>query len=148
MAYEILLDCSHGVPRAAVRVEIDVTTPHLWRPSWTGAEEQIEQTWRARCAVNPRLFSATKFRLVATSMNGASEACLCLGLTDYRCYLGTNQAPNHSEIVAAHGSASLSNPLGCATFVLTRDDCVLLHQRSAHVGEYVTGRFPLRDDAR
>ena len=138
--FELILACTSGLDRSRVRARVDSEAASLWRPLQEEIAGRIERLWADRCAANPRLFNATKFRLIrAAGDDGQAE--LSVGLTDYRSYLGTNQADDHEEVVRKYGSEALSNPLGTATFVITCDSHFILQRRSAHVGECVRRAF-------
>lgn len=136
-----------GVQAAQVRVDFSPAhdrTAHAH-------DDEIDATWNRRLAAakasGGKLFDMSKFRLhrIGWSGRGGEELCIELGLTSYKEYVGTNQAPSERRValevdgVAACGdcTAHLSNALGVETLLLTSDKKVVLLRRSAKVSGHI-----------
>jgi len=108
----------------------------------------IEDVWNKRLQDNPRLFNKTKFRIheikKSNSTNTNEKGKLVdihIGVTDYKEYLGTNWSPKvlklKEEGDQLHNNSQifLSDALGVGAFVITKDRCMILQKRSAHLAE-------------
>jgi len=67
--------------------------------------------------------------------------CLCLGLTDYRMFIGTNLSPSWEQYIVAieddvEQCKHTSSPLGNGAIVETIDNFILVLERSHNVGEF------------
>jgi len=130
-----------GIP--ADRLKIEFGPQHKRQPH---PEDQLEERWEQECSANPRIFDGSKFRLHSIAWAGdRSSVSICLGLTGYKEYLGTNRLDVETrrklEVDGAQGhgdpSAHLSNALGCEAVLVTADSKVVLLQRSKAVATHV-----------
>jgi len=109
------------------------------QPLPSDLEENIGTIWDERRRTNPSLWNGSKFRLGGYEQG--EKNILHLGLTDYRDYLGTNWSPRVKELrelgIKHHENAQahLSDPLGVAAFLVTRDNLVVLLCRSSLCAE-------------
>lgn len=137
--FELLLVAPQGLREHDLLVECD--TAHDRRPLSAADEQAIEQTWERRLSANPALFNGTKFRFARVAglepARASDRARLCLGVTDYKSFLGTNCSPDWRRLLAASPADAwhLASPLGNAAVVETSDHCVVLLRRSGNVGE-------------
>ena len=131
-----------GTPLGRVRVELDRRFRRLPHP-----QDAIDASWRAALESNGRLFDGSKFRLAALACADEGDGArlvLRLGMTGYKEYLGTNQAPREQRLRLAadgerlHGDAGafLSNALGCETVLVTADGQIALLRRSSAVATH------------
>jgi len=103
----------------------------------------VDDVWEKRLLKNKRLFNGSKFRLhmIKTSKHEDKKYLFCVGVTDYKEYLGTNWAPSveklEEEGLKIHNNpqAYLSDALGVGAFVITKDEFVVLQRRNTHLAE-------------
>lgn len=105
--------------------------------------DEIDENWRHRTEKNPKIFNATKFRVhsIQSYEEDCNKVLMCLGVTDYKEYLGTNWADNVEELqargLAIHDNTQsyLSDALGVGAFLLTIDRYVVFIKRSEFCAE-------------
>ncbi|XP_010541391.1 PREDICTED: nudix hydrolase 9 isoform X2 [Tarenaya hassleriana] len=73
--------------------------------------------------------------------NEVSNVCLCLGLTDYRTFVGTNLSPMWERFLVPSRDDSIrcrhtSSPLGNGAVMETSDKKIIVLRRSNNVGEF------------
>ena len=56
-------------------------------------EEAVETVWAGKLAANPRMFDASKFRMVGAETTDDGVLLLSMGITSYKEYIGTNLQP-------------------------------------------------------
>jgi len=111
--------------------------------------QHIEGIWDARFAANPRIFNGSKFRLadVKYGANNKEEKTLklCIGLTNYKSFLGTNCTPDDSfyarllddgKCLLGVERGFIADPLGVGSITLTKDNKFLVLERSHNTSEY------------
>ncbi|KAI5071661.1 hypothetical protein GOP47_0013912 [Adiantum capillus-veneris] len=145
LAFEILLACPSGL--APCQLQVDFGSSYDRQPHPDGElERSIEKTWRERLQDNPALFNGLKFRyggykLLSSEQSGGNDVCLCLGLTDYKTFVGTNLSPKWKSFLKdsqddIERCKHTSSPLGNGAIVETDDNSILVLKRSDHVGEF------------
>lgn len=147
LAYDLLLVCPFGLNRSQLSIEFCLLYDRVPHPDST-LEKDIEKIWDGRLSANPLLFNASKFRYGgyqilcdAEDKNGPNRVRLCLGLTDYKTFVGTNLC-NDWELFLNKSGEDLdrckhtASPLGNGAIVETVDSCILVLQRSQNVGEF------------
>lgn len=143
--YDLLLACPSGLTRSQLQIDFGSSYDRVPHPD-LDLEGAIEKIWEERKQANPSLFTASKFRYGGHKILRAEEkeshhVCLCLGLTDYKTFVGTNLCSkweaflNYSEDDVERCKYTAS-PLGNGAVVETRDNCILVLKRSEHVGEF------------
>lgn len=145
-AYRLLLTCPAGLSRSQLFVDFD---PHHDRKPHSDLklEESIDEVWKQRMLANPSLYNAVKFRyggcmtLFRERSVQETANCLCLGLTDYRTFIGTNLSPSWEQYIVAteddvEQCKHTSSPLGNGAIVETIDNFILVLERSHNVGEF------------
>lgn len=146
-AYSLLLACPAGV--SASLLEVDFSPVYDRQPHPDSAlESSIEKTWEERLAAQPSFFNGSKFRYGgykiltgSEEMKWATSACLHLGLTDYKTFVGTNLCPDWERFLAPDVDDAVkcrhtASPLGNGAIVKTTDGKVLLLLRGSNVGEF------------
>ncbi|CAK9031893.1 unnamed protein product [Durusdinium trenchii] len=142
-AFELLISPKDLGTVQAEQVDLSFSVEHnrLEHP-----EDEIESSWEAALAKNPRLFNGSKFRLRRVSL--VSSTCppvltMELGLTSYKEYLGTNRLSaekrkRFEDDGQKHGDkgAHFSNALGCEAVLCTSDQQMVLLRRSGAVGTH------------
>jgi len=118
--FEIVLDSGAASYRLAFDAEAYA------RESDDATERQIAETWDAKRQSNKRLFNATKFRLARVV-----DQTICVGLTDYRDYVGT-----HLSSSLRRDDDSLANAIGCEAVLRLSDKKIVLLRRSALVATH------------
>ncbi|CAN1230711.1 Nudix hydrolase 9 [Linum grandiflorum] len=116
-------------------------------------EDSIAQIWEERVQRNSSLYNGKKFRYGGYSVPDGgvaggvvTHACLHLGLTDYRTFIGTNLNPLWENFLAPSeefltvDDATLcqhtASPLGNGAIVVTSDNEIVVLRRSENVGEF------------
>ncbi|KAK8641557.1 hypothetical protein V6N13_010954 [Hibiscus sabdariffa] len=110
-------------------------------------ENSIFKIWDQRVQKNGSLFNGKKFRYGGYSQKSGdgskqeSYACLHLGLTDYRTFVGTNLNPSWEKFLVASEDdptqcQHTSSPLGNGAIVETSDKKIVVLERSNNVGEF------------
>jgi 8-oxo-dGTP pyrophosphatase MutT (NUDIX family) len=139
-AYELLHAAT--LPFSAVKVIVEDRFSRVPHPTH---EAMIEDRWAEACKKNAKIFNGTKFRF--SSVSAERGVMLCLGLTDYKSFMGTNLCDEWASLLqesAVEKTASkmcndsacfLACPLGNGAVVETSDGKVLLLKRSDNVGE-------------
>ncbi|GAB6021091.1 nudix (nucleoside diphosphate linked moiety X)-type motif 22 [Chamberlinius hualienensis] len=137
---------SNGLTKDKVRVEF---LPKLYnRQKDDETEKQIELTWQKRLAENPKIFDGSKFRLhgikwadTVAETTSIKVPTLCLGLTSYKKYLGTN-CSDQKELLYQKGQQNCNNPqaymsdaLGVGTFLIASDEKFVFLKRSQFCSE-------------
>jgi hypothetical protein len=134
MTHAILYASPEGLGAHQVSV---VLSPVFARKQHPSLEQAIQDTWGTRTKDNPHLYNGLKFRLDRLEPGPQ----FCLGITDYRDFLGTHYGPARGQLVtdgiARHGdpAAYLASPLGVESVVETEDGQLLFIKRSPHVAE-------------
>lgn len=144
--YRLLLACPTGLSRSQLFVDFN---PRHDRKAHSNLklEESIDEVWKQRILANPSLYNALKFRYggcTTLCQEGSIQEtpnCLCLGLTDYRMFIGTNLSPTWEQYVApveddVEQCKHTSSPLGNGAIVETIDNFILVLERSHNVGEF------------
>ncbi|KAG0583054.1 hypothetical protein M758_3G107600 [Ceratodon purpureus] len=146
-AYSLLLACPAGVPASLLEVDFSPVYDRQPHPDST-LESAIEKTWEARLAAQPSFFNGTKFRYGgykiltgSEEMKWATSACLHLGLTDYKTFVGTNLSPDWERFLAPDVDDAVkcrhtASPLGNGAIVKTADHKIIVLQRGSNVGEF------------
>jgi 8-oxo-dGTP pyrophosphatase MutT (NUDIX family) len=144
--YRLLLACPAGLSRSQLFVDFDPR--HDRKPhSNLKLEESIDEVWKQGMLANPSLYNAMKFRyggcmtLFREGSLQETPNCLCLGLTDYRMFIGTNLSPSWEQYIVAieddvEQCKHTSSPLGNGAIVETIDNFILVLERSHNVGEF------------
>ncbi|XP_076971982.1 uridine diphosphate glucose pyrophosphatase NUDT22 isoform X2 [Tamandua tetradactyla] len=139
----LLLQCPQGgLPEEQVRAEL---SPAFDRHPLPGGDKDIAAIWEARLQAQPWLFDAPKFRLHSATLapidSPGPQLLLCLGLTSYREFLGTNWA-NSAAWLRQQGAADwgdrqayLADPLGVGAALATADGFLVFLRRSRQVAE-------------
>ncbi|CAN1329423.1 Nudix hydrolase 9 [Linum perenne] len=144
--YKLLLSCPSGLLQSQLSVVFDRSYDRVALPN-SELEDSIAQIWEERVQRNSSLYNGKKFRYGGYSLpngggaTGASHACLHLGLTDYRTFIGTNLNPlwenflaqSEDDVIQCQHSAS---PLGNGAIVVTADNEIVVLRRSENVGEF------------
>eukprot|EP00755_Sulcionema_specki_P039985 Sspe_Gene.113848::Locus_98624_Transcript_1_1_Confidence_1.000_Length_1008::g.113848::m.113848 len=97
-------------------------------------EKAVDEEWERRKRANPsaKLFNGLKFRF-----HSIDDGALCLGLTDYKSYIGTHYMPDETFAECSKECTGvLSNALGVEAMVVTADGHAVLFRRSDKVAEY------------
>ncbi|XP_004449432.2 uridine diphosphate glucose pyrophosphatase NUDT22 [Dasypus novemcinctus] len=139
----LLLQCPlGGLPEEQVRAEL---SPAYDRHPLPGGDKDIAAIWETRLQAQPWLFDAPKFRLhsaaLAPSDCPGPELLLCLGLTSYRDFLGTNWASSAAWLRQQGATdwgdrqAYLADPLGVGAALATADGFLVFLRRSGQVAE-------------
>ncbi|KAH7439580.1 hypothetical protein KP509_04G067700 [Ceratopteris richardii] len=143
--FEILVAFPAGL--SASQVHVDFGSSHDRQPHPDrNLEGKIDEIWIDRLQRNPYLFNASKFRYggynyLPSEEGGGDDVCLCLGLTDYKTFVGTNLSPHWENFLNPlkddiERYIHMSNPLGNGAIVETEDNCILVLKRSRNVGEF------------
>ncbi|KAK9940347.1 hypothetical protein M0R45_017013 [Rubus argutus] len=144
--YKLLLSCPSGLSPSQVSVVFDELYDRVPHPD-INLERSISEIWDQRVQKNPSLYNGTKFRYGhhmwhgESGANQESHACLHLGLTDYRTFVGTNLNPLWEKFLVSSEDDAIrcqhsSSPLGNGAIVETSDKNILVLQRSHNVGEF------------
>ena len=149
--YTLLFTPTSPARGAAARAQLRVTlAPQHDRRTHPTDVTRIERVWESKltraAASGGKLFDQSKFRLHAIKWTGGATrgppiVDVCLGLTSYKEYVGTNLiGDDERRVLEADGTTShadpcahLSNALGCETILLTSDEQVVLLRRSSAV---------------
>jgi 8-oxo-dGTP pyrophosphatase MutT (NUDIX family) len=146
-AFHLLLACPSGVPASLLEVDFSRVYDRQPHPDPI-LENSIEKTWEERLAAQPCLYNGTKFRYGgykiltgSEEMAWATSACLHLGLTDYKTFMGTNLCPKWERFLAPDVEDAIkcrhtASPLGNGAVVKTIDDKIIVLQRGSNVGEF------------
>ncbi|ELW65064.1 uridine diphosphate glucose pyrophosphatase [Tupaia chinensis] len=139
----LLLQCPPG-GLSQEQVWVELSPAHDRRPL-PGGDKAITAIWETRRQAQPWLFDAPKFRLqsatLAPSGSSGTQLLLCLGLTSYRDFLGTNWASSAAWLrqqgIADWGDkqAYLADPLGVGAALATSDNFLVFLRRSLRVAE-------------
>ncbi|XP_058518850.1 uridine diphosphate glucose pyrophosphatase NUDT22 isoform X1 [Ochotona princeps] len=139
----LLLQCPAG-GLTQEQVHVELSPAHDRRPLPAG-DQVIAAIWETRLQSQPWLFDAPKFRLHTATLAPAGsrgpELLLCLGLTSYRDFLGTNWASSAAQLRQQGATdwgdkqAYLADPLGVGAALVTVDDCLVFLRRSQQVAE-------------
>ncbi|KAL1827598.1 hypothetical protein ACET3Z_006014 [Daucus carota] len=144
--FKLLLSCPSGLYPSQVSVVFDASFDRIPHPD-VQLENSISEIWNRKSQHSSLLFNGSKFRYAGHSSSNVADssqvasACLHLGLTDYRTFVGTNLNPMWEKfIVESQDECSrcqhTSNPLGNGAVVETSDKRILVLQRSNNVGEF------------
>ncbi|XP_024605029.1 nucleoside diphosphate-linked moiety X motif 22 isoform X1 [Neophocaena asiaeorientalis asiaeorientalis] len=139
----LLLQCPPGgLPEEQVRAEL---SPAYDRRPLPGGDKAITAVWESRLQAQPWLFDAPKFRLHSATLvptgSPGPQLHLCLGLTSYRDFLGTNLASSAAWLRQQGATdwgdkqAYLADPLGVGAALATADDFLVFLRRSGQVAE-------------
>eukprot|EP00252_Welwitschia_mirabilis_P015501 TRINITY_DN3408_c0_g1_i1.p1 TRINITY_DN3408_c0_g1~~TRINITY_DN3408_c0_g1_i1.p1 ORF type:complete len:300 (-),score=64.89 TRINITY_DN3408_c0_g1_i1:432-1331(-) len=146
-SYRIVLARPDGLSRSQLFVDFSPSYDRKPHPD-IQLEQAIEEVWKQRISTNPSLYNGKKFRYGGCRSllcDGKSlqmpPNCLCLGLTDYRTFIGTNLAPSWENFLVpveddAEQCAHVSSPLGNGAVVETKDNYIVVLERSHNVGEF------------
>ncbi|KAL2470433.1 Nudix hydrolase 9 [Abeliophyllum distichum] len=145
-AFKLLLSCPSGLSPSQVSVVFDQSYDRIPHPD-ISLENSISEIWDRRVQQNPSLFNGLKFRYGGHVLSGSGDssqkthACLHLGLTDYRTFVGTNLNPLWERFIFpseddCRRCQHTSSPLGNGAIVETSDGKILVLQRSTNVGEF------------
>lgn len=144
-AFDILLACPSGLVPSQLQIDFSSLYDRVPHPD-ANLEGDIEEVWAKRIQANPSLFNASKFRyggykLLPSKQSERDNVCLCLGLTDYKTFVGTNLSPKWQAFLKCSKEdiercQHMASPLGNGAIVETKDDCILVLKRSEHVGEF------------
>ncbi|XP_007882748.1 uridine diphosphate glucose pyrophosphatase NUDT22 [Callorhinchus milii] len=121
------------------KVQVDISSKYNRRvlPSY---EQKIEEIWGERCLENQWLFNGAKFRIHSMSQENGILT-FCLGLTDYKDYIGTNWSKDSSFLQQqgledfGDSQAYLAEPLGVGAMLQTEDGYFVFLRRSQQVAE-------------
>ncbi|BFI28383.1 hypothetical protein MPTK2_2g18930 [Marchantia polymorpha subsp. ruderalis] len=144
--FDLLVFCPVPLTRNQLLVDFSAAFDRQPHPD-PQLEQAIEKIWELRVAAQPSLFNGTKFRYggFREIRNADGKApvivSLCLGLTDYRTFVGSNLSSSWQDFLVptkddAERCKHTSSPLGNAAIVETADHQIVVLQRSADVGEY------------
>ena len=139
----LLLQCPPGgLPEEQVRAELSAAYDRRPLP---GGDKAITAVWESRLQAQPWLFDAPKFRLHSATLvptgSPGPQLHLCLGLTSYRDFLGTNWASSAAWLRQQGATdwgdkqAYLADPLGVGAALATADDFLVFLRRSGQVAE-------------
>eukprot|EP00250_Pteridium_aquilinum_P004504 c14704_g1_i1 orf=104-997(+) len=147
-AFEILVACPSGLAPSQLQIDFSSSYDRVPHPD-VDLEGGIEKVWAKRSQANPSLYNASKFRyggykLLPPNQNEGDHVCLCLGLTDYKTFVGTNLSTEWEAFLkCSKGNADdverckhTASPLGNGAIVETEDNNILVLKRSEHVGEF------------
>jgi hypothetical protein len=131
------------LPRTSVTATLSTKHSRRHHPNETLRQSVLDR-WSERLAKNSKLFNGTKFRLSnvehGSMDSNAGILHLCLSITDYASYLGTNWNPQFQHLLLEGETDSdrsyLSDPLGVGGVCITTDNHIVFIRRSQHVGEY------------
>ncbi|KAL2644806.1 hypothetical protein R1flu_012393 [Riccia fluitans] len=146
MDFDLLLICPVPLGRSDLSVDFGSAYDRQAHPD-PELEQAINKIWEQRVAAQPSLFNGSKFRYGGFREVRDSElkipikVSLCLGLTDYRTFTGTNLSSKWQEFLVPSGDdlercRHTGDPLGNAAVVETTDGKIVVLQRSADVGEF------------
>ncbi|CAN0910880.1 Nudix hydrolase 9, partial [Linum grandiflorum] len=145
--YKLLLSCPSGLLSSQLSVVFDRSYDRVALPN-SELEDSIAQIWEERVQRNSSLYNGKKFRYGGYSVPDGgvaggvvTHACLHLGLTDYRTFIGTNLNPLWENFLApSEDDATLcqhtASPLGNGAIVVTSDNEIVVLRRSENVGEF------------
>lgn len=145
--YALLLSCPSGLTRSQLSIDFCSSHDRVTHQD-SSLEEAIERIWNERVLANPSLFNATKFRYggykildSADDQSSSSRVCLCLGLTDYKTFVGTNLCNQWEFFLSdieddVERCKHMASPLGNGAIIETIDNFILALQRSTNVGEF------------
>ncbi|XP_052197663.1 nudix hydrolase 9 isoform X1 [Diospyros lotus] len=145
-AYKLLLTCPSGLSPSQVSVVFDEAYDRIPHPA-INLEDSISQIWDQRVQQNASFFNGKKFRYGGHMLRSVGDsnqqhyACLHLGLTDYRTFMGTNLNPSWEKFLVPSEDdckqcQHTSSPLGNGAVVETSDKRIIVLQRSYNVGEF------------
>jgi hypothetical protein len=134
--------CSHGLRQHQVEIKLSGSFNRKVHPS-EELEDTMEQIWRVKLAQNPYLFNGTKFRLAKYIIRSHDHLVMHWGMTDYKTYLKTCSRPEIVTTLKSDGErwygeadAFLSNKVGVAAVLLSKDNMITFLRRSKNVGAY------------
>lgn len=106
-------------------------------------EARIDEAWRRRTEAAPdRFHDAPLARLVAHGLL-PDKLALFVGETTFREFVGTNlEAQSDPSIHESLGEDYFANPLGVSAIIVSKDDAILLGQRSQNTVE-ASGQWDL-----
>ncbi|XP_057832212.1 nudix hydrolase 9 isoform X2 [Cryptomeria japonica] len=127
-SYRLLLACPTGLSRS--QVTVDFSSSHDRKPHPDPTIEGSIEEYGGYATSSPTEESI-----------GATKICLCLGLTDYRTFIGTNLSPVWEQFLLpvkddVEQCKYTSSPLGNGAIVETIDNFILVLRRSHSVGEF------------
>ncbi|ESW04123.1 hypothetical protein PHAVU_011G069100 [Phaseolus vulgaris] len=145
-SFSLLVSTPSGLSPSQVSVAFSDAYDRIPR-SDVSLEDTISEIWEQRSLKNNSLFNGKKFRYggcVLDAGDGSDREprlCLHLGLTDYRTFVGTNLSPLWERFLVQSEDDSVlcqntSSPLGNGAVVETKDNKILVLQRSNNVGEF------------
>ncbi|BAT90670.1 nudix hydrolase 9 [Vigna umbellata] len=145
-SFTVLVSTPSGLSPSQISVDFSDAYDRILH-SDVSLENTISEIWEQRSLKNNSLFNGKKFRYGGCLLdagdvsNHEPRLCLHLGLTDYRTFVGTNLSPLWERFLVPSEDDSVlcqhtSSPLGNGAVVETKDNKILVLQRSNNVGEF------------